>query len=32
MKRIYKWDANTHSISLLADFHWEPLSLGACRT
>jgi hypothetical protein len=28
MRRIYKWDANTRSISLLADYHWEPLSLA----
>jgi len=28
MKRIYKWDAATRSISLLADYHWEPLSLA----
>jgi sugar lactone lactonase YvrE len=28
MKRIYKWSAGTNSLSLLADFQWEPLSLG----
>jgi hypothetical protein len=28
MKRVYKWSAETNSISLLADFQWEPLSLG----
>ncbi len=28
MKRIYKWDAVTRNISLLADYHWEPLSLA----
>ena len=28
MKRIYKWSAETNSLSLLADFPWEPLSLG----
>jgi len=28
MKRIYKWDASTRNISLLADYHWEPLSLA----
>ncbi len=28
MKRIYKWDAATRSISLLGDYHWEPLSLA----
>ena len=28
MKRIYKWSAETKSLSLLADFQWEPLSLG----
>ena len=31
MKRIYKWSAGTHTISLLADYPWEPLSL-ACDT
>jgi hypothetical protein len=28
MKRIYKWSTETNSLSLLADFQWEPLSLG----
>jgi len=28
MRRIYKWSANTRSISLLADYHWDPLSLA----
>jgi hypothetical protein len=28
MKRIYKWSAETNELSLLADFPWEPLSLG----
>ena len=28
MKRIYKWSAETNSLSLLADFQWEPLSLA----
>jgi len=28
MKRIYKWSAETKSLSLLADYPWEPLSLG----
>lgn len=28
MKRIYKWSSNTNSISLLADYPWEPLSLA----
>jgi Pectate lyase superfamily protein/SMP-30/Gluconolactonase/LRE-like region len=28
MKRIYKWSVETNSLSLLADFQWEPLSLG----
>jgi hypothetical protein len=28
MKRIYKWSAATRSLQLLADFPWEPLSLG----
>ncbi|HEY0175311.1 MAG TPA: SMP-30/gluconolactonase/LRE family protein, partial [Pedobacter sp.] len=27
MKRIYKWSASSHSLSLLADYPWEPLSL-----
>ncbi len=27
-KRIYKWSASTQSLQLLADFPWEPLSLG----
>src|SRR5664279_5661758 len=27
MKRIYKWSSETNSLSLLADFQWEPLSL-----
>jgi hypothetical protein len=28
MKRIYKWSAETQSLSLLADFPWQPLSLA----
>jgi hypothetical protein len=28
MKRIYKWSSETSSLSLLADFPWEPLSLA----
>jgi sugar lactone lactonase YvrE len=28
MRRIYKWDAATRSISLLTDYHWDPLSLA----
>jgi hypothetical protein len=28
MKRIYKWDAGTRSLNLLADYPWEPLSLA----
>ncbi|HEY4324269.1 MAG TPA: glycosyl hydrolase family 28-related protein [Mucilaginibacter sp.] len=28
MRRIYKWSADTRSISLLADYHWDPLSLA----
>jgi hypothetical protein len=28
MKRIYKWSAETNSLSLLADYQWEPLSLA----
>ena len=31
MRRIYRWSAQTHSISLLADYPWEPLSLS-CDT
>jgi hypothetical protein len=27
-KRIYKWSAATASLQLVADFPWEPLSLG----
>ena len=27
MRRIYKWSADSKSVSLLADYHWEPLSL-----
>lgn len=30
-RRIYKWSVETHSLSLVADFPWEPLSLG-CDT
>ncbi len=28
LRRIYKWSADTKSTSLLADYHWEPLSLS----
>jgi hypothetical protein len=28
MKRVYKWSAETNSLTLLADFQWEPLSLA----
>jgi hypothetical protein len=28
MKRIYKWSSETNSLSLLADFPWEPMSLS----
>jgi sugar lactone lactonase YvrE len=28
MRRIYKWSPATNSPSLIADFPWEPLSLG----
>jgi sugar lactone lactonase YvrE len=28
MRRIYKWSADTRSLSLLADYPWEPLSLA----
>lgn len=31
MRRIYKWSAETNTISLVADFPWQPLSL-ACDT
>jgi len=27
-RRIYKWSAATNALSLVADFPWEPLSLG----
>jgi hypothetical protein len=27
-KRIYEWSAQTNSLSLVADFQWEPLSLA----
>ncbi|MCW3091460.1 MAG: gluconolaconase [Ferruginibacter sp.] len=30
-KKIYKWSAATRSLSLVADFPWEPLSLGCDR-
>ena len=28
MKRLYKWSSETNSLTLLADFQWEPLSLA----
>ncbi len=28
MKRIYKWSVETKTVSLLADYPWEPLSLA----
>lgn len=28
MRRIYKWSVDTKSLSLVADFPWEPLSLA----
>ncbi|HEY9002884.1 MAG TPA: glycosyl hydrolase family 28-related protein [Mucilaginibacter sp.] len=28
MRRIYKWSADSKRMSLLADYHWEPLSLS----
>lgn len=28
MKRIYKWEAALQTISLVADYHWEPLLLA----
>ncbi len=28
MKRIYKWSVTTNSLTLLADYQWEPLSLA----
>jgi hypothetical protein len=31
MKRIYKWSAASRSLSLLADYPWEPLSLACDR-
>jgi hypothetical protein len=31
MRRIYRWDAEKEKLSLLADFPWQPLSLG-CDT
>jgi len=31
MRRIYKWSVETGTLSLLADFPWQPLSLG-CDT
>lgn len=27
-RRVYRWSAETHSLSLVSDFPWEPLSLG----
>jgi hypothetical protein len=27
-RRIYRWSAQTNSLSLVSDFPWEPLSLG----
>lgn len=31
LRRIYKWSVETRTLSLVADFPWEPLSLG-CDT
>jgi hypothetical protein len=28
MRRIYKWSAETNSLSLVADYPWKPISLG----
>ena len=28
MRRIYRWSVSTHTITLLADYPWEPLSLA----
>jgi len=28
LRRIYKWDAVTNTLSMIADFPWEPLSLA----
>jgi hypothetical protein len=28
LRRIYKWSAETNSTTLVADYHWEPLSLA----
>ncbi|MCU7549814.1 SMP-30/gluconolactonase/LRE family protein [Chitinophagaceae bacterium LB-8] len=30
-KRIYKWSIESQSLSMIADFPWEPLSLGCDR-
>ncbi len=31
LKRIYRWSAETNTLDLIADYPWEPLSLG-CDT
>ena len=31
MRRIYRWSPVTHTTTLIADYHWQPLSL-ACDT
>ncbi|HEY4155924.1 MAG TPA: SMP-30/gluconolactonase/LRE family protein, partial [Puia sp.] len=31
LRRIYKWSAATQTTTLLADYHWEPLSLACDR-
>jgi sugar lactone lactonase YvrE len=31
MRRIYRWSPATHTTTLIADYHWQPLSL-ACDT
>jgi len=31
MRRVYKWTAETNTLSLVVDFPWEPMSLG-CDT
>jgi sugar lactone lactonase YvrE len=28
LRRIYKWDAGTNTLSMIGDFPWEPLSLA----
>ncbi len=28
LKKIYKWDANNHSLTILADYPWKPFTLA----